>query len=292
MTQKEDRMRRAYGVSGKLFRDRLAQERPDDADELSRIEPSEVVVVRGQYDHMHRVLEASEVPFLHLGPPQLARADWDRMQVLLVNCPGHLPPDALERIAPWVRRGGYLLTTDWALKHVIEPAFPGTIRHNGQQSADCVVRVQACEEGDDPLLAGFLEDGRDPLWWLETASYPIEVLDKKRVRVLMRSGEVGKRLGTDPIVVTFDEGDGTVLHMMSHLYLQRGDVRDTRDAQPAMDYMAQALEMNGEDAARYAAEAGDLQAAEISAAMGKQRILSNQILTRRRKGRASKEDSK
>ena len=292
MTQKEDRMRRAYGVSGKLFRDRLAQERPDDADELSRIEPSEVVVVRGHYDHMHRVLEASEVPFLHLGPTQLARADWDRMQVLLVNCPGHLPPDALERIAPWVRRGGYLLTTDWALKHVIEPAFPGTIRHNGQQSADCVVRVQACEEGDDPLLAGFLEDGRDPLWWLETASYPIEVLDEKRVRVLMRSGEVGKRLGTDPIVVTFDEGDGTVLHMMSHLYLQRGDVRDTRDAQPAMDYMAQALEMDGEDAARYAAEAGDLQAAEISAAMGKQRILSNQILTRRRKGRASKEESK
>jgi len=292
MSQKEDRMRRAYDVSGKLFRQQLAQDRPEDADELSRIEPAEVVVIRGQYDHMHRVLEASQVPFLHLRPSQLARADWDRMQVLLVNCPGHMPTDALERIAPWVRRGGYLLTTDWALKHVIEPAFPGTIRHNGEQSADCVVRVQACEDGDDPLLAGFLEDGRDPLWWLETASYPIEVLDEKRVRVLMRSGEVGKRLGSDPIVVTFDEGDGTVLHMMSHLYLQRGDVRDTRDAQPAMAYMEQALALDAKDLAGYVADAGDLNAAEISAAMGKQRILSNQILSRRRKGRTGKEESK
>jgi hypothetical protein len=56
--------------------------------------------------------------------------------------------------------------------------------------------------------------------------------------------------------------------------------------------MAEALAMDADDAARYAAEAGDLQAAEVSAAMGKQRILSNQILSRRRKGRASKEESK
>jgi hypothetical protein len=291
MTEKEDRMRRAYGVSGKLFRERLAQDRPDDADELSRIESSEVVVVRGQYDHMHRVLEASQVPFLHLRPSQLTGADWDRMQVLLINCPGHLPVDALDRIAPWVREGGYLLTTDWALKHVIESAFPGTIRHNGQQSADCVVRVQATSDGDDPLLEGFLEDDREPLWWLETASYPIEVLDSGRVRVLMRSGEVGQRLGSDPIVVTFDEGEGTVLHMMSHLYLQRGDVRDQRDAQPAMAYMAQELNVADVDLERFAEAASDLNAAEVGAAMGKQRILTNQILTRRKKGRARKEGS-
>jgi hypothetical protein len=282
-------MRRAYGVSGRLFRERLAQERPEDADELAQIEPAEVVVVRGQYDHMHRVLETSQVPFLHLRPSQLAGADWDRMQVLLINCPGHLPADALERIAPWVRKGGYVMTTDWALKHVIQPTFPGTIRHNGEQSADCVVRVQASADGNDPLLEGFLEDGRDPLWWLETASYPIEVLDTERVRVLMRSGEVGQRLGSDPIVVTFDEGEGTVLHMMSHLYLQRGDVRDQRDAQSAMDYMAQDLRMGADELLGVAGDADGLNAAEISAAMGKQKILSNQILTSRRKRRTRKE---
>ena len=291
MSQEEDRMRRAYRISGKLFRERLAKDRPDDADELSRIEPAEVVVIHGQYDHMHRVLDAAEVPFLHLRPSQLPRAEWDRMQVLLINCPGHLPAEALERIAPWVRKGGYLLTTDWALKHVIEPAFPGTIRHNGQQSADCVVRVQATSDGDDPLLEGFLEDGRDPLWWLETSSYPIEVLDSERVRVLMRSGEVGERLGCDPIVVTFDEGEGTVLHMMSHLYLQRGDVRDQRDAQPAIDYMVNDLQVGADELRGYAEQATDLNAAEVGAAMGKQRILTNQILASRKKARARKEGS-
>ena len=54
---KEDRMRRAYGVSGRLFRERLAQERPEDADELAQIEPAEVVVVRGQCAEVHRVVE-------------------------------------------------------------------------------------------------------------------------------------------------------------------------------------------------------------------------------------------
>ena len=107
----------------------------------------------------------------------------------------------------------------------------------------------------------------------------------------MRSGEVGNSLGSDPIVVTFDEGEGTVLHMMSHLYLQRGDVRDQRDAQPAMDYMAQELRVGADDLRRFAGDAQDLNAAEVSAAMGKQRILSNQILSSRQKQRMRKESS-
>jgi hypothetical protein len=279
----QERMRRAYRVSGRLFRDRLAAERPGDDAELSAIRPAEVVVVRGRFDHMHRVLEATRVPFLHLDPMQLARADWDRMQVLLINCPGQLPDEARERIAPWVRGGGYLLTTDWALKHVLERVFPGTVRHNGKESADCVVRVQSSGDESDPLLDGFLEDGREPLWWLETASYPIEVLDAGRVRVLVRSPEIAHRWGQDPVVVTFDEGQGTVLHLLSHLYLQRGDVRDALDRQGSKQYMTDALAMSESVAGPFAAEAGDLAAAELAAALGKQRILSDYILRRRRK---------
>ena len=120
-----DPMRRAYAVTGKMFRDRLRSERPDEADELASVQPAEVVAVRGSYDHIHRVLQATGVPFLDLPPAALARADWKRMQVLLVNCPGQLPPDAMRKIPAWVREGGYLVTTDWALKHVLEPLFPG-----------------------------------------------------------------------------------------------------------------------------------------------------------------------
>ncbi len=280
-----ERMRRAYRVAGKLFRDRLRQERPADAEELSGIEPAEIVVVRGEFDHMHLVLDATGVPFLHLAPTHLPRADWKRMQVLLINCPGQLPAEALERLDQWVREGGYLMTTDWALKHLIEPVFPGTLRHNGERSADCVVRVQSVEDGNDPLLGGFLEDGREPLWWLEGQSFPIEVLDSKRVRVLMRSSEVAERWGQDPVVVTFDEGRGTVLHMMSHLYLQRSDVRTARDAQPAAQYAAQALGMDASALERFGEDFAGLRAADFSSALRKQRILSDWILSSRKRRR-------
>jgi hypothetical protein len=280
-----ERMRRAYGVTGRILRDRLREERPEDADELASVRPAEVVAVRGAYDHIHRVLEATGVPFVEVDPGELHRADWDRMQVLLVNCPGQLPDGALRRIAPWVRQGGYLVTTDWALKHVIEPAFPKTVRHNGLTTGDCVVRVELDEDGADPLLEGFLEAGRDPLWWLEGSSYPIEILDRKRVRVLARSREVAEQWGAEPVIVTFDEGEGTVLHLLSHLYLQRSDVRDVQDAMPAMDYFRGTLGLGDAEAGRYAKSAEGLRAAEVGSATSKGRLMCQVVLGSLRKAK-------
>src|SRR5262245_19217376 len=202
----DDVMDQAYRVAGRAVRERLRTERPDDARELDGVTIAEIAVVSGQYDHIERVLTATAVPFTRVDPHQASALDWERLQVLLVSCPGMLPANVRDRVAPWVRRGGYLLTTDLALKHLIEPVFPGTVRHNGVQTPDTVVRIAEGDSVDDPLISGFLETGREPLWWLESASYPIEVLDPARVRVLIRSGEVGRAWGADPVVVTFDEG--------------------------------------------------------------------------------------
>jgi hypothetical protein len=282
-TEDNERMRRAYQVSGQVMREELQQERPDDARELDGVTPGEVVVVRGQYDRIEQVLEATLVPFQRTTPTRVAGVDWDRLQVLLVCCPGHLPPDALEAIGPWVRRGGYLLTTDWALKHVVEPLFPGTVRHNGEQTPDCVVRVESGDAGQDPLLAGFLEPGRDPLWWLEGASYPIEILDQSRVKVLVRSKEVGERWGADPVVVTFEEGHGTVLHLLSHLYLQRSDVREASDARPASVWLDAESSLPSARKAAYAAAAGDLTSAEMRSSHSTARFLANTIIEKKRR---------
>ncbi len=280
--EQDDRMRRAYRVSGQALLEDLRERRPDDARVLEGVRPAEVVAVRGSYDHCEQVLEATRVPFAVATPQEAARIDWERLEVLLVSCPGHLPRPALDRIGPWVRAGGYLLTTDWALKHVVEPLFPNTIRHNGQQTSDCVVRVESGTAADDPLLAGFLEAERDPLWWLEGASYPIEVLDAKRVRVLVRSKEVEKGWGADPVVVTFEEGLGTVVHLLSHLYLQRSDVRRARDARPAAEYFA-STPLSAEAAADFTAMAGDLRASELGSAGSKSRLLANAILVQKRR---------
>src|SRR5512143_1450238 len=133
----DDRMRRAYRVSGEAMREGLRATRPDDARVLEGVRPAEVVAIRGRYDHCEQVLEATHVPFLAVDPAAAATIDWKRLEVLLVNCPGDLPRAALDRIGAWVREGGYLLTTDWALKHVVERLFPNTVRHNGRQTSDC-----------------------------------------------------------------------------------------------------------------------------------------------------------
>ena len=177
-----------------------------------------------------------------------------------------------------------MFTTDWALKHLVEPVFPGTVRHNGAQTPDTVVRVAGGESVDDPLISGFLESEREPLWWLETASYPIEVVDPARVRVLIRSGEVGRSWGADPVVVTFDEGHGTVVHMLSHLYLQRSDVRTMRDAQPAAAYMAQAG--YGQAAVDFcAASAPAMPASALVSAASVSQFVTEVLMQRRRRAR-------
>ena len=72
-----DRMRRAYRVSGEVMREELRQERPDDARELDGVTPGEVVVVRGQYDRIEQVLEATQVPFQRTTPTQAGDLDWE-----------------------------------------------------------------------------------------------------------------------------------------------------------------------------------------------------------------------
>ena len=277
-----ERMRRAYQVSGQALLEDLKARRPDDARVLEDVRPAEVVAIRGTYDHCEQVLEATRVPFVPVTPAEAAGIDWERLEVLLVSCPGHLPQAALDRIGPWVRAGGYLLTTDWALKHVVEPLFPGTVRHNGRQTGDCVVRVESAAAADDPLLAGFLESDRDPLWWLEGSSYPIEVLDRARVRVLVSSREVEESWGASPVVVTFEEGQGTVLHLLSHLYLQRSDVRGARDARPASVYFAESG-LCADTVAGLAAASGDLVLSEVRSAHTKSRLLTNAILAQKRR---------
>ena len=111
---------------------------------------------------------------------------------------------------------------------------PGTV-HRFRAVSDCllfevstpelddVVRIEVLDR-DHRFLQGVLEDGDDPLWWLEGSSYPIRVLDPERVQVLITSNELEQKYGEAPVAVTFAHGEGEVLHMISHYYLQRAEL--------------------------------------------------------------------
>ena len=85
--------------------------------------------------------------------------------------PGRGLGRGVSRIRAFVEAGGSLFTTDWALKHVIEPAFPGVLAFNGRPTPDDVVRIEV-RDPDNIYLQGVLDGQDDPQWWLEALVVP------------------------------------------------------------------------------------------------------------------------
>lgn len=271
---------RAYLAGARMTRMRMRADAPLDAAALEAVEASDVVVVRGCYDHVEQVLDALELPYTRIDGPQLAQVTLRPEQLLVVNCPGEVPREVVERIRSFVEGGGSLFSTDWALRHVVEPAFPGMVAYNERPTADDVVRIEV-RDHDNPFLRGVMDGADDPQWWLEGSSYPIRVLDP-RVQVLITSKELAARYGEPAVAVTFPWGAGEVLHMISHYYLQRTELRTARHAAPAGAYAAE----KGVDLP-YAMLA-DLSVGDVESAHSSSRMLANLVAAKKRRDRGGR----
>jgi hypothetical protein len=272
--QNPQRRARSYSVGARIARERMAREEPLDADALATVEASDVVVVDGTYDHVEQVLGALEMPFTAVTPSQLGAIELRREQLLVVNCPGQLDRRDVLRIRDFVATGGSLFTTDWALRHVIEDAFPGTIAFNERPTADDVVRVEI-RSGDNPFLKGVIDAGEDPLWWLEGSSYPIKVLDPS-VEVLIASPELEQKYGEAAVAVLFRHGEGEVFHMISHYYLQRTELRGARHRMPASAYATSKGVVPGPEMA-------DLNVSDVESAATSARLFANVVAQKKRR---------
>lgn len=269
-------MDEAYKTAAYLSDRLIERDRPGDA---AHLQLTQVIVVSGKYDRGEGVLQACGIPSTRVSAGILDSLSLGPDQILFVNCPGELPEAGLRRVRAFVEAGGLLVTTDWALKHVIERAFPGTVRYGGRASADDVVRV-VFEPVQDTFLEGLLDAADDPVWWLEGSSYPIEVLDP-RVKVLASSREMQEKYGQAPIVVAFEHGAGKVYHMTSHFYLQRSETRTRRHAADAASYLEEKGLSDCESrrfCAGVSARLGEVQSAYASA-----RALKNVIIEQGRR---------
>ena len=228
----------AYNAANFIVRDRIMTENPEDIAVLDSMNKSDIIVVRGTFDHIHLVLEAVGVPFMTVDPVDLMKMELHPEQTIYINCPSTFPQDSAKKLEKFVKAGGQLITTDWALKNVIEVAFPNTIKFNGRNTSDEVVSIEIVAKDDD-VLKGFIDQEKDaaPVWWLECSSYPIQILDKERVKVLVRSDDLKRKYGADPVIVSFEHGEGIVYHMLSHFYLQRSETRSKKHSMGSEVYM-------------------------------------------------------
>lgn len=158
------------------MRERLARENPEDLAILDGIKDTDIICVRGTYDHIHLVLEAIHIPFAHVNPEAILRMDLKPDQTVYVNCPSSFPPEVAHKLAKFVEGGGLLITTDWALKHVIEVGFPNTVKYSGTATGDEVVSVEIVDKEDDTLKGTHLLAARWYVVWLGVVLHVFRVM--------------------------------------------------------------------------------------------------------------------
>jgi len=246
----KNKMSTAYRVAQEMIKDRLKDVDEDMAAEFEELGQSEVIVSKGVHDYIEQVFNGIGLKHNLINPQQFEKIDLDPDKIIFINCPGSVSSKGLRNLVTFVEKGGFLFTTDWALKHVIEPGFPGYIKYNNRPTGDEVVRVEILAE-EDPFLQSLIGPNDDPQWWLEGSSYPIEIVNQKEVDILIKSKEIEKKYGESAVFVTFDYGKGKVYHMMSHFYLQRAETRTARHKKSGTEYAYEKLNMDESRAEKY-----------------------------------------
>jgi len=246
----KDKMSTAYRVAQEMIKDKLKDVDEGMAAEFEELGQSEVIVSRGVHDYIEQVFNGIGLKHNLIDPQQFEKIDLDPDKIIFINCPGSVSSKGLRNLVTFVEKGGFLFTTDWALKHVIEPGFPGYIKYNNRPTNDEVVRVEILAE-EDPFLQSLIGPNDDPQWWLEGSSYPIEIVNHKEVDILIKSKEIEKKYGESAVFVTFDYGKGKVYHMISHFYLQRAETRTARHKKSGTEYAYEKLNMDESRAEKY-----------------------------------------
>ena len=106
MSTTDDRRRRSYRVGGRISRERIARDAPDDHEALEAVERSDIVVVTDVYDHVEWVLEALDLPYTTVGTAAAGRLRLRPDQLLVINCPGHIGRTGVANVRRFVDVNG------------------------------------------------------------------------------------------------------------------------------------------------------------------------------------------
>ena len=215
-----DEMQEAYRIGGALAMENLSRR---DQSAIQHMPADSIIIVPGTFDHIDRVLSNLNIKYITVQQHEVATYPFRSDQTVYINCADSFPEEAARRLRHEVEKGLHIVTTDWALTNVLQVAFSDYIRYNQCSTADEVVGIQVADP-KHPLVNGFLPASKhaDPQWWLEGGSHTIEIVNPAQVRVLIRSKTLGEKYRSDAVLVTFNCGQGNVIHMISHFYLQLG----------------------------------------------------------------------
>ena len=284
-------MQKAYKAAAKMSSKIIEQTNPEGYKYLKDVKNSDIIITRDIYDHGEVIFELIGIPYSLINTNEIENIELRDDQIIFINCPGHLSERGLERVKSFVERGGMLVTTDWALKNVLEKIFPEKAKYNSHSTGDDVVRV-VFEKVNDTFLDGLLDPNDEPVWWLEGSSYPIKILDESTVTILVSSQEMKRKYGESPIVITFEFGQGKVYHMTSHFYLQRSETRTKRHQESGTNYATMKGMTNDSFTNDELDALGETNVAQMESAYTSARTLSNMIMEQKRRVEKRKKSNK
>ncbi len=209
-----------------------------------------ILGIKGKYEKPDKVIKFCYASVKDvIRPSDVPKTNLSKYDMVLVGCPGsEIPKIGISKFREYViEEGGWLYTTDWCLRTVVENAFPGYMHWDGTKTGDVVVPCRMTD-AHHPFLDGVYSAimtgkygsnsskskgpkgpkgyGKSPTfsWWLEDKSFPISIDRPDAVHVLIRSEEIGRKWGNDPVLCYFDVGKrgGRVIHQISHSHLQKG----------------------------------------------------------------------
>src|SRR5205814_4272729 len=118
-------------------RERFAEQHPEYLETLNRIGRGDIATLSGDFDQVEKVLDCLRVPVTV--NPNVERT---RAKMVFANCSGSCKTGVPKTLARRVQEGMWLASSDWALHHVLEPAFPGMVRWTKRTTGSQVVSVE------------------------------------------------------------------------------------------------------------------------------------------------------
>lgn len=177
-----------------------------------------VFVLGAGKDALEEYLKKLSIGHTMTMPGKTAEAGLHPNGLFLSNCPGEILDNDVERLDWFVRSGGYLVSTCWALTNTLVRTFPGTIHADRTAQQAGLVDAQPGDP-ESPLLEHVIHEGTRLLYRL--AGYQIILIDDpERFDVLVDSIEADQNWGQGILCGWFPVGHGLALNSTNHFALQ------------------------------------------------------------------------
>lgn len=205
---------RSESIPPQTFRAWLESAHPQFSLNASRNAPESVICVKGHWDDSSKTLDKFQIPHVKIGSGKLASTNLANTRVVIVDCAGAINNAGKQNLQNFVKSGGYLLSTDWALDGFLTATFPNKIQWNKGMNRRDIVDATAFDT--DPVL--FNHAVTNAYWKLDQDSHLIHLEPSANVRVLAKSRQL---IQDDPdragiLAVVFPFGRGFVMHMTGH----------------------------------------------------------------------------